>query len=161
MTTTGQETAPELLKTDCLRRVRTSLTRREAILDEFERSGGSGAQFAALLGIKYSTFASWIQGRRRARRWSEGEAETASSVLRCGQTAEAPVWLEAVLEKGPSPAVNLGLAATSAKSSAESAGQGVRIQLPGGAAVEVTHQRQIGLLAALLRELENKGATPC
>jgi hypothetical protein len=144
MTTSGQETATELLKTDCLGRVRTSLTRREAILDEFERSGGSGAQFAALLGIKYSTFASWIQGRRRVRRRlpSGGECAFAAPL------SPVSVWLEAVLEKGASPAVSLGLANSSPKSFAGASDDGVRIQLPGGAAVELTHQRQIGLLAS-------------
>jgi len=31
--------------------------RREALLNEFERGGTSGAQFADYVGIKYSTFA--------------------------------------------------------------------------------------------------------
>jgi hypothetical protein len=57
-----------ILKTDTLGRVRTDRARRKAILDEFERNGGSGAQFAAMLGIKYQTFASWVANRRRQRR---------------------------------------------------------------------------------------------
>jgi hypothetical protein len=48
--------------------VRVSRRRREALLDEFERGGTSGAQFADYVGIKYSTFANWIQKRRRPRR---------------------------------------------------------------------------------------------
>jgi len=46
-------------------RVRVSRARREALLNEFERGGTSGAQFADYVGIKYSTFATWIQKRRR------------------------------------------------------------------------------------------------
>src|ERR1044071_3240281 len=55
----------QVLKTDELRRVRTPAARRESLIQECERSGLSGAKFAALTGIKYSTFASWLQKRRR------------------------------------------------------------------------------------------------
>lgn len=41
--------------------------RREALLDEFERSGSSAMRFARLAGLKYSTFANWVQARRRKR----------------------------------------------------------------------------------------------
>ena len=58
----------KLLKRDALGRVRTPAAKREEILDEFEGSGVSGAEFAELVGIKYPTLASWIQRRRRERR---------------------------------------------------------------------------------------------
>ena len=45
--------------------VRLSVQRREALLDEFERSGLSGVQLARLAGVKYPTFAVWVQNRRR------------------------------------------------------------------------------------------------
>ena len=35
------------------------------LLDEWERSGGSAAQFADYVGIKYWTLANWIQKRRK------------------------------------------------------------------------------------------------
>ena len=57
----------EVLKTDVLGRVRTPAERREALLEEFARSGVSGRKFAALVGINYQTFASWVQQRRQAR----------------------------------------------------------------------------------------------
>ena len=44
--------------------MRTPRAKREAILDEFDRSGMSGAEFAQYLGIKYQTFATWVQKRR-------------------------------------------------------------------------------------------------
>ena len=47
--TTMTETAETLIKTDGLGRMRTSAARREGLLDEFERSGLSGAEFAALV----------------------------------------------------------------------------------------------------------------
>jgi transposase-like protein len=59
-TTTG-----DILVQDALGRVRTPLEKREQILDEYERSGMSGAAFAALVGVKYPTLASWIQQRRK------------------------------------------------------------------------------------------------
>jgi len=57
----------EVLKTDGRRRVRVPVERREALLDEFEKSGMSGARFARLAGIKYATFANWTQARRKAK----------------------------------------------------------------------------------------------
>lgn len=50
-----------------LRLTLTSDDYREAVLDEFERGAMSGQAFARLHGIKYTTFASWIQKRRRKR----------------------------------------------------------------------------------------------
>lgn len=60
-------TTTHVLKTDCLGRVKVSDDYREAVLDEFERGAMSGQAFARLHGIKYTTFASWIQKRRRER----------------------------------------------------------------------------------------------
>ena len=57
----------EILKTDLMGRVRTPKARREALLEEFERSGVSGTKFAALVGVNYQTFASWVQQRRKER----------------------------------------------------------------------------------------------
>ena len=39
----------------------TPAARRERWLHEFEHSGMSGAKFAQLSGLKYSTFACWLQ----------------------------------------------------------------------------------------------------
>jgi len=58
----------EVLRTDERGRVRVPVERREALLDEFEKSGMSGAKFARLAGIKYATFANWTQARRKAKR---------------------------------------------------------------------------------------------
>lgn len=56
-----------VLKQDVLGRVHTPKARREQLLDEFERSGLPGQKFAELVGIKYPTFATWAQKRRRQR----------------------------------------------------------------------------------------------
>ena len=49
-------------------RVRTSKEQRRVILAEFARSGLSAAQFARRTGLKYSTFAVWVQRYRRPKR---------------------------------------------------------------------------------------------
>jgi hypothetical protein len=56
-----------ILKQDALGRVSHTAEQREALLDEFERSGMKGLPFARMAGVNYQTFASWIQKRRRAR----------------------------------------------------------------------------------------------
>ena len=59
--------ATKILKRDALGRVTLTGEQREALLDEFERSGLKGKPFARLAGVNYPTFASWIQKRRHAR----------------------------------------------------------------------------------------------
>ena len=59
---TNATLADEVLKRDALGRVR-----REAVVEEFERSVVSAKKFAALVGVNYQTFASWVQARRKAR----------------------------------------------------------------------------------------------
>ena len=86
------------LKTDPRGRVVTPVARRESWLDEFERSGLSGAKFAQLTGLKYSTFACWLQRRRQERGAApaSGQKDPAAAVR----------WLEAVVEQaspGPGP----------------------------------------------------------
>ena len=56
-----------VIKTDVLGRVKTSAERRERLLDEFERSGLSGAKYAELVGVKYRTSATRLQKRKRSR----------------------------------------------------------------------------------------------
>jgi hypothetical protein len=47
MTTTTEWEAAEVYKRDKMGRVRVSRERREELLDEYERGGSSGAQFAS------------------------------------------------------------------------------------------------------------------
>ena len=125
---TSTKEGPKLLKTDTRGRVRTPRIRQEALLDEFARSGLSGAKFAALAGLKYPTFAAWVLRRRQQ-----------GAPVHQSQPAQ---WLEAVVEQaaqheGPDP---------------------VRVRLPGGAWVEVQHAGQTPLVAALLRAWEKAAA---
>jgi hypothetical protein len=61
-------------KTDCQGRVRTPLAQCEALLDAFECSGPSGIDVAALHGVKYPSFANWVQQRKRLRSISAAAA---------------------------------------------------------------------------------------
>ncbi len=113
-----------ILRTDAQGRVRTPAARRETLLDEFERSGLSGAKFAALAGIKYQTFAAWA-----ARRRQQGVAQPTHSVR----------WLEAVMREAQAPEVpNTGT---------------VVLRLPCESHLEVTDLKQVPLAAALVRVL--------
>jgi hypothetical protein len=49
-------------------RVRASKEQRRVILSKFEQSGMSAALFARRTGLKYSTFAGWLQRYRRVKR---------------------------------------------------------------------------------------------
>lgn len=76
-----------VLKTDGRGRVRRSVAEREAILDEFERSGVPARPFAEMHGINYQTLHSWIVKRR--------ERKASGAVEGVGQ---APVrFVEAVM----------------------------------------------------------------
>ena len=128
-----------LLKSDTLGRVCTPPARREQLLDEFERSGLSGAKFAALAGLKYPTFAAWAQARRQQR----GEAPHAKAP----QNPAASVrWLEAVLDQAQGQPAGTAVA--------------LRVRVPGGAQLEISPAAQVPLAAALLAALE-KPARAC
>lgn len=126
-----------LLKTDTRGRVFTPPARREQLLDEFERSGLSGAKFAALTGLKYPTFAAWVQARRQ----QSGAATRATPAKNPAPTVR---WLEAVVGPLASPGTGLPLA----------------VQLPGGARLELTSAQQLPLAVELLRALA-RPSTPC
>ena len=109
-------------------RVRISKEQRALILEELERSGVSGAEFARRCGVKYSTLAGWRQRQRsqKARR-------------------PQPVrLLEAVLPTAPLRVATLRSV--------------LPVLLPGGARLEIAEAEQLPLAAALLRELEKRTA---
>jgi hypothetical protein len=130
--TTGLEDG--ILKKDVLGRVKTPRERREALLAEFDRSGMSGQKFAAWAGIKYPTWASWVQKRRQ----EAGQ----TSPPKGRPKRNIPVrWLEAVVTKNaPAP------------ESAPSGTVGIMVQGPGGIRIEVSDAKQVGLAVQLLRE---------
>jgi hypothetical protein len=125
-----------VLKQDVLGRVKTPKARREQLLDEFERSGLPGLKFAELVGIKYQTFATWAQKRRRQR------GDDAAGKLTAAK--KSVQWLEAVME-APTGAV------------VPARGLFLVLQLPGGGRVEISDAKQVELAAALVRALQR----PC
>jgi transposase-like protein len=117
----------EILRQDRLGRVRVSRERREALLEEYDRSGMSGADFARFSGIKYPTLANWLFKRR------EAQAGTGALSARPGQSLQ---WVEAIV-------------ADEAK-----AKEGrLIIHLDGGARIEVSDETSAALAAAVLRHL--------
>ena len=86
----------QVLKVDGAGRVWTPRELRDAVLDEFERSGMPATQFAARLGVKYPTFASWVQQRRKSRsdgkalRWVEATAEAPTPAPGKSLTVQLP-----------------------------------------------------------------------
>jgi len=123
-----------ILKTDALGRVRTPAARRERLLDEFEGSGMSGVQFAEFVGIKYQTWATWVQHRRRRRKTvaSSNPPDPAGGPRQLR-------WMEAVIE--PS------------RASAEQNQPALVVHLPGGARMELTVSSQVPLAVAVVRAL--------
>lgn len=133
MTNTTTLAGPEqLLKTDVLGRVQTPVERREAILDEFEKSGLSGKKFAAMAGIQYQTFAGWMQKRRRAR-GDYGKVKAGGKGGAQGRVR----WVEAVVAGGAGKA----------------GGNALRLELPGGVRLEIADEGQAMLAGRLIREL--------
>ena len=134
----------EIFKRDKMGRVRVSRARREALLNEFERGGTSGAQFADYVGIKYSTFANWLQKRQRRQASGVG-IDNQSRALKSKRTA--PIrWLETMVD------------AEGKESRTEAR---LRVHLPGGAHLEITNGPQAGLAAVLLENLGRLGAKGC
>ena len=125
----------EVLKRDALGRVRTPRVRREALVEEFERSGVSAKKFAALVGVNYQTFASWVQGWRKAR----GQHPAAGPVR---------LW-EAVVEGGGC-------------GDRDAAGApGLWIELPGGSRLSVASPVQLPMAAELIAMVAQRTGSRC
>ncbi|MDT9277769.1 MAG: hypothetical protein P5680_24960 [Limnospira sp. PMC 737.11] len=115
----------QLLKTDSLGRTIVPAALREQLLDCFDRSGMSGAEFAAFYNIKYTTFASWRQKRDRARRGETGQ-ESSPRFIEVEFPAEPPTDSD-----------------------------GLVVALPGRASVRIEDAKGARLAAELLHALEN------
>jgi hypothetical protein len=80
----------KILMRDALGRVTLPRQQREALLDEFERSGLPATQFARAAGINYQTFACWAQQRRHQRgEYAPPRAATSSALRLMEVVAEA------------------------------------------------------------------------
>jgi len=118
------------LRSDTKGRVRTPRERREQLLEEFEQTGASAAMFAKIAGLRYSTFAGWVNGRRKQRA-KLGEENRASRTL--VQFVEAAVEAKAEVRAGR-----------------------LRIDLPGGAYAEIGSSQEVEIAAELLQALTRK-----
>jgi hypothetical protein len=123
---TQLEAKQRILKTDSRGRIQTPPERREALLDEFERSGLSGRRFAEMVGVVPVTFSAWVCQRRRKR------ANPKKSV---GQIKPVTL-LEAVVENRASAGA--------------SSSEGIVLELDGGAKIDVRTPEQLRLVAELL-----------
>ena len=137
MTATTRE--PETLKQDARGRVLVSAGRREALLDEFERSGASAMRFARLVGLKYSTFANWVQARRRRRALVKPPGCEASDGNGLAESGGPVRLFEALVEGGPGGCEE-----------ARRAAGGVVIELPGGCRLSVGSPAELPLAAELV-----------
>lgn len=131
--TTTSESPP--LKTDVLGRIHVTRKHRGALLDAFEQSSLSGIKFAAAHGIKYQTFANWIQKRRRERGQYVLPTEPVSTSL-----IESLVELEmpAASSKKPGPPIDHA---------------GLCIQHSSGISIHVHNPEQARLAAILIGQL--------
>lgn len=125
-----QPSAPALIKIDILGRMKRTREQRERILDEYGRSGLSGPKFASLCGVKYQTFANWLQRRKRQRHAYPKRKPQRRAVARVQ-------WLEALVQ----PA-------------APGSDPGLLLHLPGGVRTQISNDQHIQLAAALVRALE-------
>ncbi len=128
--------ATKILKRDALGRVTLPRERREALLDEFERSGLPATQFARAASVHYQTFASWVQKRRHARDEYADLPPAAPAALRL---------LEVVAAAGPEERCAPVAAMPSAAA--------LEVTLPGGAKLLVASTAQVELAAQILKAL--------
>ena len=117
-------------------RVQTPPERREALLDEFERSGLSGKRFAEMVGVVPVTFSAWVCQRRR----KQANAKKAAPQI------EPVTLFEAVVEKRPSVAAG--------------SGGSIVLELDSGVKIEVHAPEQLRLVAELLGLLSKRVHQP-
>lgn len=121
----------QILKTDSRLRVRTPAPRRQELLTLYDRGSLTAKAFAETYGIKYSTFAAWLQKRRRAAGTSTMDA--VESVPRGSHPLR---WVEALPPQHrnlPSPQEALCC-----------------LEFPQGVRLALTDQAQLPLVARLI-----------
>ena len=146
--TTGPLETSELLKRDKRGRIWMKPKRREALLDEFERSGTSGAKFARLAGIKYATFANWVIKRRKERGRAGTGVHAAGSGDGTVMRAGAVRLLEAVVDCGRTE-------------QSVACAQGLLIELPGGSRILVGSPVQLQMAAELVALVAQNSRVRC
>ena len=123
----------QILIQDSRGRVRVPRGRQEVLLTEYEKSGMSGAAFAEHLGIKYQTFATWIQKKKKR----------ATAGLKSPVQRHPVQWVEAVMETSPLQ---------------EEKATPLMMRFGVGAVMEITDQKGAMLAAHVLRHLGGERA---
>jgi len=140
-------TTMTVLKRDALGRVQRTVAQREAVLDEWERSGLSGTAFARISGIHYQTLATWRQQRRRKR----GEVRTGTRGRMPSRSASSPQGLRLVEVAAATAETAISVLPSTTVGGNDS---GVlEVALPGGAVARMINPQQALLLAELLKAL--------
>lgn len=116
-------THDSLVKFDRRGRLRYAPEQKAALVEAYAASGLSGPKFAALHGVNYQTFASWLQKRKR---------------MAAAPGLPAPKEWALVEVAVSAPAVHA---------------PGLTVLLPGGAELRITGSDAVPLAAALIREL--------
>ena len=147
---TSTNVSAEILKQDGRGRVRVPARRREALLDEFEKSGASGAQFAQLAGIKYATFAGWVLKRRKMRGRPAKTTPESAADLDDATGSAGPVRLfEAVVER-------------SAGGGQDPVGaRGLVVELPGGSRLRIESPVHLPMAAELVTLVAQRARVRC
>ena len=140
----------EILKQDGRGRVRMPARRREALLDEFEKSGASGAKLARRAGIKDATFAGWVLKRRRQR----GKAGKTLPSLPGGAD-------DAVVRSGPVRLFEAVVEGGSAGRREPVGARGLCIELPGGSRLVVESPVQLQMAAELVAMIAQSARARC
>ena len=130
--------------------MRVPARRREALLDEFEKSGASGAQFAQLAGIKYATFAGWVLKRRKMRGRPAKTTPESAADLDDATGSAGPVRLfEAVVER-------------SAGGGQDPVGaRGLVVELPGGSRLRIESPVHLPMAAELVTLVAQRARVRC
>jgi hypothetical protein len=115
-----------ILKQDTRGRVCTPKARREVLVAEFERSGLSARRFAALAGVRYNTFWTWLKSRPK----QDGR--------KAATTAGKPVRFAEVVVDAQPPAPVSGPPV-------------LLVTLPGGAVLSLTQAAQMPLAVELIK----------
>jgi hypothetical protein len=140
----------EVLKQDGRGRVRVPVRRREALLDEFEKSGTSGAKFARLVGMKYATFAGWVQRRRKQR----------GSVTKTTASSQGGVD-DAVVNAGPVRLFEALVEDDRAAGREPVDTRGLLIELPGGSRMLIESPVQLQMAAELVAFIAQSSRARC
>jgi AraC-like DNA-binding protein len=122
------------------------------MLDEFEKSGMSGAQFARLTGLNYSSFQNWVQ-RRRHTRGAQFEARKQENATTAGRAAVR--LFEAVMADG-----EIAQAAPTEGLSPRGVA-GLLIELPGASRMHVETPVQLRMAAELLALIAQSTRARC